>query len=146
MAHPGFRALDFIPDAEAVASVAGTVTLEAAYYGKRALIFTPRSEFTFMPHVRVVANLALMPRDLIWLLEKLSDEHRRSIQVAASRFCRAVEAIGFDAPTFYTKSNEPIAADEIEKSLMSLRKLMALHQKYPLLGEDEIWNLRGRSH
>ncbi len=146
MAHPGLRALDLIPDAEAVVSLSGTVTLEAAYYEKRALIFTPRSEFTFMPHVRVATSPASMQQDLTWLLQKLSDKDKQVIRVAASRFCKAVEAIGFNAPTFYTKINEPIAASEIEKSLTSLSKLMELHQKYPLLGEDEAREVKGRSH
>ena len=56
MAHPGLRAIDLIPKASIVASLAGTVTLEAAFQGKPSLIFSDRSEFALLPSVRIVAQ------------------------------------------------------------------------------------------
>lgn len=137
MAHPGIRALDLIEKSEAVASLAGTVTLEAALYGKSALIFTDRSEFYFLPNVQVVRSFhevssqvrkAVAPKDA-----KKVDSFKRG----GARLRKAIENIGVDAEPFYSKGSMEISADNVARAADLLVDLMNLHQS-----ESEKGNVR----
>ncbi|MBM3522741.1 MAG: hypothetical protein FJX57_07270, partial [Alphaproteobacteria bacterium] len=103
MAHPGLRAIDIIPHALAVASLAGTVTLEAALFGKMAVIFSARSEFVSMPHVKLVGDIAALRGVMREVVAERSETERLMIREAAARFISAIESIAFEAEPYYTK-------------------------------------------
>jgi hypothetical protein len=129
MAHPGMRAIDLIPKAAAVASLAGTVTYEAALFGKPALIFSERSEFVFLPNVTHVRDLADLPRSIGGILSRdtaaLSDAYKR----AAARLRKATEAIGFEATPLFYKDKSEAPAEVIDRAIVLLRDLVDLHQR-----------------
>jgi hypothetical protein len=133
MAHPGLRAIDLIPAASAVASLAGTVTIEAALHGKTALIFSGRSEFADMPHVRLVKEMSALPSILAECVAERPDAERLAIRSSAARFLRAVESISFEARPFYTKEAVDVAESSIERAVELLLDLLKLHRTEPAL-------------
>ncbi len=127
MAHPGIRAIDLIPKALATASLAGTVTLEAALFGKPALIFSDRSEFAFMPGVHVVRDLGALAatgRDGL----ATAPAEREAIRRGAARMVKATEAIGFRARPLFTKEDSDVQSDDVQRAM---RLLVELHQRRP---------------
>lgn len=130
MAHPAIPAVDLIRHAKAVASLNGTVTLEAAMYGKGALLFSHRSEFCMMPHVRVVANLHDMARLLREVMAEspaLALEYRK----AATRFCRTLDEITFDGAPLYSGQGGEVAPDQIERAADLLLGLIGRYRAAP---------------
>ncbi len=126
MADPGLRAIDLIPKALATASLAGTVTLEAAMFGKPALIFTERSEFAFLPSVVAVhdlGELAAILRRVTANAEAMADPYKRS----AARLKKATEMIGIEADPLFIKTSTDVAPAQVERAADLLRDLMGLH-------------------
>lgn len=133
MAHPGLRALDIIPHARAVASLAGTVTLEAALFGKMAVIFSGRSEFVSMPHVRLVGDIAALRAVMRELVVECPNAERLAIREAAARFLDAIESIAFEAEPYYTKGKMEVPRASIDRAIELLLDLRRLHAAHPEL-------------
>lgn len=130
MAHPAIPAVDLIRHAKVVASLNGTVTLEAAMFGKGALLFSHRSEFCMMPHVRVVTDLHELPR----LLREVMDgtpEQELVYRKAATRFCRTLDQITFDGAPLYSGQGGEVAADQIARAADLLLSLLERYRAAP---------------
>ena len=128
MAHPGIRALDLIAKSAAVASLAGTVTLGAALYGKSALIFTERSEFYFLPNVQIVRSFHGVSGQV---REAVAPKEAKQINLfkhGAARLRKAIESISIDAEPFYTNGSMEISADNVGRAADLLIDLLNLYQ------------------
>ena len=119
MIDPAIRGIDVVKDAHAVASVNSTATLEAAYFGKRALLFSCHSEFTPLPSVRHVADLYDMPSYLQWVLEPLDVQEKSRIQRDAARFRNALKSTSYEAPgvRYLGGKAESVSEDVVERAL-----------------------------
>jgi hypothetical protein len=128
MAHPGISALELIPHCEAVASLAGTVTIEAGLHGKPAIIFGPRSEFAFLPHVHNVDSF----RDLAAVLKRVTlpreDATELEYRRNASRMLLAIESIGVNAEPFYSRRSMEIEPEIVERAAELLVALREAHR------------------
>jgi hypothetical protein len=126
MAHPGLRAIDLIPKAVATASLASTASLEAAFHGRPAIIFSERSEFSFMPCIRVVNDMARLV-EVIAELRNWSSQQALEARSAAARFAKATKAIGIEAKMYFTKDGSAIESHQTDLAADLLQDLMALH-------------------
>ena len=138
MAHPGIPALDLIKRSKAVASLAGTVTLEAAMHGKSALIFTERSEFRFLPNVLVVRSFNKMWEQIREVVAPKSQQEVESFKVGAARLREAIERIGVDAEAFYTKMSMDVAPEVSKRAADLLIDLFRLHQSEATKGNARL--------
>jgi hypothetical protein len=128
MAHPGLRATELISKAIATASLAGTVTLEAAFQGKPALIFTERSEFALLPSVRVVSGMEELPKIIDELMKPDTQDGER-FRRAAARLAKATEMIGFEARHYFTKDGSALEPYLVERALELLLGKFENHQR-----------------
>lgn len=96
MAHPSIRGIDLAAKAQAVATLAGSVTLEAALLGKPVIEFSLHSAFSFMPHVTTVRAMAELPNVLKSVMSKRSAEECDEIRRAGARMLRAIESFSFN--------------------------------------------------
>lgn len=133
MAHPSIRALDLIPHSLGVASLSGTVTLEAAVMGRRAVIFSGRSEFARMPSVRLVDRLDRFDHAAAWLTDEVDDSERHSYRQAGLSMQAAIENIGVDAPQLYTKEGFEVEWPHLDRAISLLIENIEFQQS---LGKD----------
>ncbi|MGH7006490.1 MAG: hypothetical protein ACREIP_21295 [Alphaproteobacteria bacterium] len=138
MAHPGLRAIDLIPRAAAVASLGGTVTLEAGLFGKSAIIFSERSEFSFLPHVRIVDAMRSLPHVLREVVAPLQAEIALRYRKAAARLCNATETIGVEAEPLFRKDATSISDAQVERAALLLQNLLALHEQERARGRSRL--------
>lgn len=127
MAHPEVRAIDLVPDALVTASLGSTVTLEAAFHGKPAIIFNERSEFAFLPSVRVVRALEELPA-VIRQLQNWDERQADAARRGAARFARATELLGVEAKPYFTKDGSSLSHEQVERAADLLQNLMELHR------------------
>ena len=125
MAHPGIQAVDLIPKAAAVVTLGGTVALEAALFGKPALIFADRSEVSLLPNVTVIRSLGDMPR-ILQKLKPLSVEEAANSNRAAKRLLSVIEAIGVEASPFFTKEKKLLDHTNVERATHLLLDVLRL--------------------
>jgi hypothetical protein len=137
MAHPEIRAIDLIPNALAVASLASTVTLEAAMFGKPAMIFSDRSEFAFLPSVRTVRALTDLA-DVLRGVTAADTKQALTIRKEAARLIKATEAIGFEARPYFTRESGNLELVHVDRAMDLLRSLIALHQRERSLGRANL--------
>lgn len=86
--------LDVVRRARAVVTVNGTVGFEAAALGKPVIALGRHNIFGFLPHVRVVTDLADLRPHLEWALDPAFD-HAKAARDGA-RFLQAVVDTSFD--------------------------------------------------
>jgi hypothetical protein len=127
MAHPEQRAIDLVPKALVTVSLGGTVTLEAAFYGRPAIIFGARSEFAVLPSVRVVRALDELP-SVIRGLQDWDEAKQEVAKRGAARFARATEIIGVEAKPYFTKDGSKLRQDQVERAADLLQKLLEQHR------------------
>ena len=125
--------ISLIREAGAVATVAGTAAVEAALVGKRAVIFTDRVEYSFLPNIKIVTSfrdLAKTLRDAVQPLTKMdSDEFRR----CGLRYRAAIVATSFDANgTKVFEGDGDLDPDEAEKAVDILMHSYELQRRHGL--------------
>ncbi|MEQ8667374.1 MAG: hypothetical protein RIC16_16765 [Rhodospirillales bacterium] len=96
MAHPSVRGVDLAARAEAVATMASSVTLEAGLLGKPVMEFSKHTVFSFMPHVETVTSIHEMRDVLTRLLAPKTEKEITEIRRNAARLLKAIEAISFN--------------------------------------------------
>jgi hypothetical protein len=126
MAHPGIPAVDLIQRSLGVASMNGTVTLEAALFGRRALVFSDNSEFISLSSVRCTTDLYQLHIDASWLVANLDDACRGRIVTDGKRFQKAIESISSQVETFYTQSKKKPNDLEIDRLVDLLESRLGL--------------------
>lgn len=122
-----------IREASAVATVAGTASVEAALVGKRAVIFTDRVEYSFLPNILIVTSfldLAKILREAVRpLSEKEADHYRR----CGLRYRAAIAATSFDAKdTKVFEGNAELDPGEAEKAVDILMHSYELQLRHGL--------------
>lgn len=125
MAHPSVRGIDLATNARAVATLAGTVTLEATLLGKPAIEFSTHSVFSFLPNVSTVTSFYDLPGILQSAMRETSDRESEEFRQAGARTIRAIEDISFDgaqSPTFGGDGGSPVP-ENLERMVQLLVEL-----------------------
>lgn len=104
MAHPSIRGIDLVRRARAVASMTGTVSLEATMYGKRAIEFSLHSSFSFLNNIVTIKEFSKIREKIFYALEELNNEQIIKIKKEGSQLLEAIKKSSFtaeDTPLFY---------------------------------------------
>ena len=127
LAHPGIRGIDLTARCAAVASPAGTTPVEAAVMGKRALVFSDRVEYGFLPSVRTVTNVYDLRRAVAEVLQPTSEEEADKFRRAGARYRDASAASGFDATdtVFFWGDKTSLPQEEYERAVDSMLSTVA---------------------
>lgn len=106
-----------LPNAAAVATCAGTVSLESALLGKPCIIFGQRVVFSFLPHILVPESMKLLNRTVAEAVRPRTDEEIQRFKEYGSRAYRAIEDISFDAADtpIYGGTKTELPAQELER-------------------------------
>lgn len=125
MAHPSIRGIDLAAKARAVATLAGTVTLEATLLGKPVIEFSTHSVFSFLPNVSTVTSFYDLPAVLKKAMTPLSDAECEDIRRSGARMVNAIEDISFDASgsPIFGESGSDVGDDETKRIMQLLVKL-----------------------
>ena len=137
MAHPSVRGIDLAAKSCMVATLAGSVTLEATLLGKPVIEFSTHSTFSFLPNVTTVTSFHGFPKLLADILygnnKGLEDQTRR----VGARALKAVESISFNGAGSPIFGGNKIEIDDdgvlhMTKLLISLfkSKNAGLSEKY----------------
>jgi hypothetical protein len=115
-------------EAAAVATISGTIGMEASLIPKPVLAFSTRTIYGFLPHVRVVTSMYDLPEALAWALRSRSGAEQTEIRMAGARFYAAIQKIGFpadEAPLFKGNRREldPQARDRAFAILLETYRL-----------------------
>ncbi len=98
MAHPSIRGIDLVSQSRAVATMAGTVTLEATLMGKKVIEFSNHSSYSFLPNVFKINDFTNLPS----ILRKVMGEQKKheidEVRSYGSRVRKAIIEMSFDAP------------------------------------------------
>lgn len=105
-------------DALAVATISGTIALEAASLGKRALMFTSHIEYSFLPNITIVESTRELPKTLRTLTAPYGLDEAERYKRAASVYYDCLEQITFDAPSLaiFGGNEAPIEHGEIARA------------------------------
>lgn len=117
MAHPAIRGVDLADKARAVATMAGSISLEASLLGKPVIEFSAHSTFSFLPNVTMVSDLHTLPEVLREAMRTLSEEEVDAIKRTSARVPEAIEKISFDgteSPFFFNKTKK-MSKEEVER-------------------------------
>lgn len=128
LAHPNILGPQLIERCRAAASLRGTVTLEAALWGKPALVFVPDTEFSVLSNVRLVRSLTDLVDCLKDIADPISPETKRQYQVDGSKFRAAVREISFEADPLFTKDGTSPSEDETQRMIDLLIRLNNLYR------------------
>ncbi len=119
MAHPSLRGIDLVKKARSVATMAGTVSLEATMMGKRVIEFSLHSSFSFLNNIFTVKEISKL-KDIVSLaMENLDNNTKEKIRQDGSRLPEAIMNISFEAentPLFYG-NNTALSKKELNKSV-----------------------------
>ena len=119
MAHPSIRGIDLVKKARAVATMAGTVSLEATIMGKRVIEFSLHSSFSFLDNIATVSDISCIKEIVKNAMEDLDDITKEKIRKDGSKLPDAIKNISFKAentPLFYGNKIK-IPEEEVEKSV-----------------------------
>ena len=104
MAHPSIRGIDLVKQARAVASMAGTVSLEASIMGKRVVEFSLHSSFSFLNNVYTIKDISNTKSIIGKVMQNLDTKTKIGIRKDGSKLIQAIKNISFEArstPLFY---------------------------------------------
>ena len=104
MAHPSIRGIDLVKQARAVASMAGTVSLEASIMGKRVVEFSLHSSFSFLNNVYTIKDISNIKSIIGKVIQNLDTKTKIGIRKDGSKLIQAIKNISFEArstPLFY---------------------------------------------
>ncbi|WP_420722575.1 hypothetical protein [Hwanghaeella sp. LZ110] len=124
---PAVRGIDVVRQSNGVVSLNSTASLEAAYMGKRAMLFSSHSEFTPIPSITRFESFLDMPQKLQWLIKDLDEEEKLQIKKDAARFHGSLIAKSYQAegvPYFGGKVME-VDPKEIDRAIELLSEVRA---------------------
>ncbi|MEC8099882.1 MAG: hypothetical protein VX089_01575, partial [Pseudomonadota bacterium] len=104
IAHPKIPGSEIVKKSIAVASLVGTVTLEACIEGKYAIEFSRHSSFSFMSNVITVTDIAKLREVLLLASKKRTCNEIEKIKKNAATLIASIERSSFKAgntPLFY---------------------------------------------
>jgi signal transduction histidine kinase len=124
---PAVRGIDVVRHADGVASINSTASLEAAYMGKRSMVFSCHSEFTPIPSVTRFESFFDLPHKLKWILEDFDEAERQRIKKEAARFHGALISKSYEAEgvRYFGGDVSEIDPEEIEKAITLLSEVRA---------------------
>lgn len=96
LADNTLRGIDLVERCAAVATINGTAGLEAAYAGRRAVLFSPNVEYSAMRHVQVVERMKDLPSIFRKAVAPVSDLEQEAFSADVRRHFRAIEDLCVD--------------------------------------------------
>ena len=126
MAHPSIRGIDLAAKARAVATLSGTVTIEATLLGKPVIEFSTHSVFSFLSNVTTVTSFHDLPDILRSTMRPKTEEESDAIRRDGARLSNAIDEFSFDA------SDSPIFGGNSKKleGLELVRVVELLCERY----------------
>lgn len=105
--------------ATAVATVSGTVGVEATLMGKPVVIFAEHVEYGFLANIATVTAMRDLPQILAKAISLQSPQVIEATQRAGARYREAITAISFDAPDtpVFRGHSEHIAPEQAERAV-----------------------------
>ena len=129
MAHPDIPGPKLVGRSHAVASLRGTVTLEAALLGKPALVFVPGTEFSMLSNTRLVPSLAKLVECLAEIAKPVSAQMRKCYHDDGARFRTAVKEMSFSAPPLYSTDGSLLPPETAARAVDLLVRLNNLFRQ-----------------
>ena len=126
MASPDIPGPKLVQQCVAVASLRGTVTLEAALCGKPALLFGGESEFSMLPNVRMVDSLGRLGDVLDEVVEPPPPAKAAEYRGAGGRIREAIRQISFAGDPMNTLDGTLLDAATAERAADLLVRLNTL--------------------
>lgn len=109
--------LDVVRQANVVVTISGSAGFEAATMGKPTIVLGRNNLYDFLPHVRVVKDIALLRDSLNDALEgRLAGPNAAA---DGHKFLRAMEEISFRATEFVAHNQAIVVSSELGESLYS---------------------------
>ena len=95
MAHPSIRGIDLAEKSLAVASLSGSISLEATLLGKPVIEFSKHSTYSFLPNVFTIKNLHDLPSLLKYILKLQTKSYIKKTRLIGAKLLSAIEKISF---------------------------------------------------
>lgn len=107
--------------AAAIATITGTIGVEAALLGKAAIVFGRHTEYSFLPHVEAVTDFAALPAQVARALRERTPAEIEAIRASGARYQQAMSRISFTRePGFFTGKGPAFSAEQIGRAAMLL--------------------------
>jgi hypothetical protein len=116
-ADNSLKGIDLVQRCAAVVTINGTAGLEAGYFGKKAVLFSPNIEYCGMRHVRVVEKMKDLPTLLREAATPAEGDELQAIIADVHRHYRAIEKLCVDVSKIdvFGGTESALTADEYEK-------------------------------
>jgi hypothetical protein len=126
--------------ADAIATISGTIGMEASLLGKQVITFTPRTIYGFLPNVQVVTSFYDLPSALAKALAPRTEAEIAAIKKAGARFYQAIREIGFPAPgaPLFKGTQTKLTPATTRRAFDILLQVYAMHRSAPALRADKI--------
>ena len=122
-ADPRLPSGELIKRSEGVATLTGTVPIEAARLGKCSLVFSIRTEYGFLPSVSIVNSFFDLPSIIRTKILNQSDSDKCKYIKAGWKYVESMKTLSFDAQgTFWFGKNKRLNKKEFNKSIDLLIK------------------------
>lgn len=124
---PAVRGIDVVRQCDGVVSINSTANLEAAYMGKRAMLFSCHSEFTPIPSITCFETFLDLPQKLQWVVKDLNEKEVLQIKRDAARFHGSLISKSYQAEgvRYFGGTVAEIDPKEIERAIDLLSEVRA---------------------
>lgn len=129
LAHPDIPGHKLVEKSLAAVSLRGTVTLEAALWGKPALVFVPDTEFSILSNTRTVSSLAELVDCLKDIAEPLPPDTQEKYREDGARFREAIREISFPGTSMFSKDGSLLTEQDAGRAVDLLVRLNNLFHR-----------------
>ncbi len=137
-ADPSVSSRELLVNSLGVATVTGTIPIEAACIGKPAFVFSKHNEYDFLPSVILEKNLMDLHKTLRNNLFKLTKEQSKIYKEAGWRYIEALKSLSFEGQDTVFDAGNSSFTDIAIKDSVDLLILNMKEQKKLLLEKEEI--------
>ncbi len=129
MVHPSIKGEELVKKSRAVASLVGTVSLEASLLGKNVIEFSLHSSFSFLSNIWTITDFTNLNKIINKVMTPLSKSIQLKIKKNALKIVKAIEKSSFEAketPLFYGKRTY-LDAKDTERTVELLIETYNIH-------------------
>jgi hypothetical protein len=145
LADHQLRGIDLAARARAVATLTGTIGIEATMLGKHAIVFSEHTHYGFLPNVHVVDRLQDLPAIVAEAVRERSPQEIERIRLDGARFKRAAISLSYDVPDAKERRGKGgLAPDQAERAVDLLIDNVGAQRDRMMKSEGD-WRRRGAS-